>query len=72
MPSITLDKQCLFCITNRDFVNYKDTETLQKFISAGAKIRSRKKTGLCVKHQRRLARAVKRARYLALIPYTTR
>lgn len=65
-------KQCYFCTTNRDVVDYKDADTLKRFLSASAKIYPRKKSGLCAFHQRRLARAVKRARYLALIPFTTR
>ncbi|QQG45334.1 MAG: 30S ribosomal protein S18 [Candidatus Sungiibacteriota bacterium] len=64
--------QCFFCTTNRGIIDYKDTELLRRFLSAGAKIHSRKKSGLCAKHQRHLAQAIKRARYLALIPYTTR
>jgi len=65
-------RQCFFCVTNRTVVDYKDAEILRRFLSAGAKIYSRKKSGLCAKHQRRLARAVKRARFLALIPFTNR
>lgn len=65
-------KQCYFCTTNRDVVDYKDAENLKRFLSASAKIYPRRKSGLCAKHQRKLATAVKRARYLALIPYTTR
>ena len=65
-------KQCFFCTTNRDVIDYKDTETLRRFLSASAKIYSRRKSGLCAFHQRRLARAVKRARFLALIPYTAK
>ena len=66
------DKQCHFCTTNRDVVDYKDVETLRKFLSAAAKIYARKKSGLCAMHQRKLARAVKKARYLALLPFTNR
>lgn len=65
-------KQCYFCTTNRDVVDYKDAETLKRFLSASAKIYPRRKSNLCAKHQRKLATAVKRARYLALIPFTTR
>lgn len=65
-------KQCYFCTTNRDVVDYKDAETLKRFLSASAKIYPRKKSGLCARHQRKLSTAVKRARYLALIPFTTR
>ncbi len=68
----TVPKQCFFCTTNREVVDYKDAETLRQFMSTQAKIYPRRKSGLCAYHQRRLAQAVKRARYLALIPYTTR
>ena len=65
-------KQCFFCTTNRNVIDYKDAEILKRFLSASAKIYTRKKSGLCAFHQRHLANAVKKARYLALIPYTTR
>ena len=65
-------KQCFFCTTNRGVVDYKDAELLRRFMSSQAKIYPRRKSGLCARHQRRLAEAVKQARYLALIPYTTR
>ncbi len=64
-------KQCYFCTTNRDVIDYKDAELLRRFMSSQAKIYPRKKSGLCARHTRRLAVAVKRARYLALVPYTT-
>ena len=65
-------KKCFFCTTNRDVVDYKDAELLRRFMSVQAKIYPRRKSGLCARHQRKLATAVKRARYLALIPFTTR
>jgi len=65
-------KQCFFCTTNRDVINYKDAELLRRFLSSQAKIYPRRKSGLCARHQRRLAHAVKRARFLALVPFTTR
>jgi small subunit ribosomal protein S18 len=61
---------CRFCQRNIREIDFKKTELLRKFISSSAKIKSRKKTGLCAKHQRQLAQAVKRARYLGLLPYT--
>jgi len=65
-------KQCFFCTTNRDFVDYKDAETIRRFMSTQGKIYPRRKSGLCARHQRRLATAAKRARFLALVPFTTR
>ena len=65
-------KQCFFCTMNRDVVDYKDAELLRRFMSVQAKIYPRRKSGLCARHQRKVAEAIKRSRYLALIPYTTR
>ena len=65
-------KQCFFCTMNRDVVDYKDAELLRRFMSVQAKIYPRRKSGLCARHQRKVAEAVKRARYLGLVPYTTR
>jgi small subunit ribosomal protein S18 len=51
-------------------IDYKDVGTLRRFVTDRGKIRSRRKTGTCAKHQRRLAVAIKRARHLALLPFT--
>ena len=53
------------------YVDYKDTETLKKIISANGKILSRKRTGVTAMDQRMIARAIKRARYMALLPYVS-
>ncbi|OGZ95489.1 MAG: 30S ribosomal protein S18 [Candidatus Sungbacteria bacterium RIFCSPHIGHO2_01_FULL_50_25] len=66
-----IKKQCYFCTTNRP-IDYKDADLLKRFMSAGAKIYSRRKSFLCAYHQREFSQAVKRARYLALVPYTSR
>lgn len=58
---------CYFCIKNFKEIDHKDTETLRKFISGLGKIKARKRTGLCAKHQRQLSRVVKRARHLGLL-----
>jgi small subunit ribosomal protein S18 len=60
---------CYFCQRNIKEIDFKDTQTLNRFISALGKIRPRKKTGLCAQHQKKLAQAIKRARFLALLPY---
>jgi len=65
-------KVCYFCAQNDKIIDYKDSETLRHFISAQAKIMPRKRSHLCAKHQRNLARAIKRARALGLMPYTSR
>ena len=62
-------KPCLFCREKIEQVDYKDTGLLRRFISEKGKIRSRRITGACRRHQNQIARAVKRARELALLPY---
>ena len=62
-------KPCLFCKEKIEQVDYKDVPTLRKFISERGKIRSRRITGACRRHQNQIATAVKRARELALLPY---
>ncbi len=62
-------KPCPFCRDKVEFVDYKDIATLRKFISDRGKIRSRRITGACRRHQSQIATAVKRARELALLPY---
>jgi small subunit ribosomal protein S18 len=63
-------KRCGLCIDGVDVVDYKQVEFLRSFLTTHGKIRPPHKTGTCAKHQRRLAVAIKRARYLALLPYT--
>ncbi|HLC89583.1 MAG TPA: 30S ribosomal protein S18 [Patescibacteria group bacterium] len=66
-------RQCYFCINNfSEEIDYKDTQTLRRFISSYAKIVPRKRSGVCTKHQRKLATAIKRARTMALLPYTNK
>ncbi|OGY07848.1 MAG: 30S ribosomal protein S18 [Candidatus Blackburnbacteria bacterium RIFCSPHIGHO2_01_FULL_43_15b] len=62
---------CPFCQTNA-FPNYKTWEDLIRFVSDRGKILSRSRTGICAKHQRDITRAVKRARHLALLPFTVK
>jgi len=62
-------KSCQHCRDKIEQVDYKDVATLRKFISEKGKIRSRRITGACRRHQSQIARAVKRARELALLPY---
>jgi len=64
--------QCFFCSQNLKEINYKDVELLKRFISSQAKIIDPKHTGTCAKHQRKLAQAIKRARYLGLLPFVKR
>jgi small subunit ribosomal protein S18 len=62
--------RCRFCRANLKEVNYKDIETLKKLCTAQGKLFGRKRSGNCAHHQRQLKRAVKRARFMALMPYT--
>ena len=64
-------KVCQFCKEKVSYVDYKDTNLLRKFISDRGKIRARRVTGNCVQHQRDVATAVKNAREVALLPYTS-
>jgi small subunit ribosomal protein S18 len=62
-------KPCQHCRDKIEQVDYKDADGLRRFISDKGKIRSRRITGACRRHQRQIAKAVKRARELALLPY---
>jgi small subunit ribosomal protein S18 len=61
---------CQFCVDGTDSIDYKDVNLLRQYLSQSARILSRRKTGTCAKHQRMLAQAIKRARHIALLPYT--
>lgn len=63
-------KVCRFCADHMEGLDYKDLGRLRMYISERGKIEPRRKTGTCMKHQRLVATAVKRARHLALLPYT--
>ncbi|HVM36080.1 MAG TPA: 30S ribosomal protein S18 [Actinomycetota bacterium] len=65
-------KYCLFCADKSLVIDYKDINMLRKFVSDRSKIRARRVTGNCTRHQRRVATAVKNAREMALLPYTAR
>lgn len=62
-------RQCFFCANNIPTVDYKDMKTIRRYISSFAKIVPRKRSGVCMKHQRELSNAIKRARIMALIPF---
>ena len=64
-------KACAFCKDGVKDIDYKDTNLLRKFISDRGKIRARRVTGNCTQHQRDIAMAVKNAREMALLPYTS-
>jgi small subunit ribosomal protein S18 len=62
-------KVCSFCVDKVKTIEYKDVDTLRRFVDHHGKIVPRRKTGTCAKHQRRLTVAIKRARHLALLPF---
>jgi len=62
--------QCRFCRGKVKYIDYKDVETLQKLLTNRGKIYSRKRSGNCASCQRKVKRAIKLARYMALLPYT--
>jgi len=62
-------RQCVFCSQNVKEIDYKDIEVLKRFVSRQAKIIDPRHTGVCAKHQRRLAQAIKRARVMGLLPF---
>lgn len=63
-------KVCQFCVEHVDVIDYKDVSRLRRFLSDRGRIEPRRKLGTCAKHQRALSVALKRARHLALLPYT--
>jgi small subunit ribosomal protein S18 len=65
-------KYCQFCADKATYVDYKDIALLRKFLSERGKIRARRVTGNCSQHQRFVATAIKNAREMALLPYSSR
>jgi small subunit ribosomal protein S18 len=64
-----MNQQCYFTTNNIRLIDYKDIEILKKFLNPHARMIARRRTGVCAKHQRQLASAIKRARFMGLIPY---
>jgi small subunit ribosomal protein S18 len=65
-------KVCKFCVEKIEVVNYKDVRLLAQFVAESGKITPRRLTGVCTPHQRRLSRAIKQARNIALLPFAGR
>ena len=65
-------KFCQFCADKNLVIDYKKTDLLRKYVTDEGKIRPRRQTGACAKHQRVVAAAIKRARHVALLPFTGR
>ena len=63
-------KVCVFCTDQNAVIDYKDTNRLKRYVSERGKILPRRITGNCAEHQRELTVAIKRARHVALLPYT--
>lgn len=68
---IARPKFCQFCADKSININYKEVDMLRRLVTEEGKIRPRRQTGTCAKHQRTLAREIKRARHLALLPFTS-
>ncbi|MHB1295826.1 MAG: 30S ribosomal protein S18 [Anaerolineae bacterium] len=64
------NKVCQFCVEKFTTIDYKDVSTLRQYVNERGRISARRRTGTCAKHQRMLATAIKRARQIALLPYT--
>ena len=64
-------KACAFCVDKVDNIDYKDVAKLRRYVTERAKILPRRISGCCAKHQRQLTVAIKRARYIALLPYSS-
>jgi len=65
-------KNCHFCTNNIKQVDYKNTEDIRRFLNTHARITGKRRSSVCAKHQRQLALAIKRARFLALLPFLAR
>jgi len=62
---------CAFCVDHVDYIDYKNQENLKRYVNEFGRIRPRRQTGTCAKHQRSLAQAIKRARHIALLPFVS-
>jgi small subunit ribosomal protein S18 len=65
-------KICQFCTNKELLIDYKNTELLKRYVDETGKIRPRRQTGTCAKHQRVLAKAIKNARHIALLPFVNK
>ncbi len=62
-------KQCFYCVNNKKAVDYKDVQSLRRFVSSYMKIAPRRRSGLCAFHQRKVAKAIKQARIAGLLGF---
>lgn len=72
MKQQPIKKHCRLCAHNVIHVDYKDVQTLRRFISSYGKITPRRRNGLCASHQRKTGNAIKNARIMALLPFVVR
>ncbi|MEK7644148.1 MAG: 30S ribosomal protein S18 [Patescibacteria group bacterium] len=76
MPTVTKkntkEKRCYFCINNRAVIDYKDVQTLRRFVSSYMKIAPRRRSGLCASHQRKVSSAIKQARIAGLLSFVSK
>jgi len=70
--TIKQEKKCFFCVNMYHEIDYKNPELLRRFMSSYAKIKPTRRSSVCSKHQRKLGNAIKRARVMALVPFTRR
>ncbi len=63
-------RHCPFCASKTDYIDYKQVDQLRRYLTERGKIKARRKIGTCARHQRRLALAIKRARHIAILPFT--
>ena len=63
-------KVCSFCVDKVKFIDYKELDRFRRYLTDRYKLEARRKTGVCAKHQRGLSTAIKRARHLALLPFS--
>jgi small subunit ribosomal protein S18 len=63
-------KVCSFCVDHVEHIDYKNVDRIRRLLSDRFMVEARRKTGVCSKHQRALARAIKRARHLAMLPFS--
>lgn len=68
---VKVELKCPFCESGAEVITYKDVYQLKKYTSVRGKIIGRDKSGMCASHQRQLSSAIKKARYMALLPYVS-
>jgi small subunit ribosomal protein S18 len=66
----SVPRVCQFCTDRSATIDYKQIDILRRYVTESGKIRPRRQSGACAKHQREVARAIKRARHLAMLPFT--